>query len=240
VIAQVRFPLIAAFARLDALGPFQNALRDTYPILRPEQSQALLFGPQGIEVQPAPATVWRFHDKQDLWRVSLTTEFVALETKRYPGRDEFLKRLESVLAALQSSANPAVYDRLGIRYVNRISGSALGDISKLVRPEVVGITGTQFSAKLVHSLTENSFAAAHGRLNVRWGLLPKGATPDPTAIDPAPADSWLLDLDMSTGAQEEFEIEAVVKKARTFSSTIYSFFRWSVEDEFLRRFGGDA
>jgi uncharacterized protein (TIGR04255 family) len=51
--------------------------------------------------------------------------------------------------------------------------------------------------------------------------------------------SWLLDLDMFTVAQQDFEVDAVLAKARSFSSTIYSVFRWSVEEEFLRRFGGD-
>jgi uncharacterized protein (TIGR04255 family) len=183
--------------------------------------------------------VWRFHDKADQWRVSLSTEFVALETTLYPGRDAFLARFKAVLAALNESASPAIYDRLGVRYVNRVTGPALDDIGTLVRPEVLGIAGTEFSAELGHSLTESTFLAGHGRLNVRWGRLPKGATPDPTAVPPLKDPSWLLDLDMFTVAQQDFEVDAVLAKARSFSSTIYSVFRWSVEEEFLRRFGGD-
>lgn len=239
VLAQLRFPIVAPFARLDSVSTFQEAIRSNYPILRPEQSQVFVLGPQGPATQPGPATVWRFQDKQDQWRVSLATDFVALETTSYPGRDEFLGRLKTVLAALQASANLAVYDRLGIRYVNRVTGGDLTDLPKLVRPEVLGVLGTEFGAKLVHSLTESSFTPPQGRLNVRWGQLPAMATPDPTAIQPVNEPSWLLDLDMSTATQQDFDVDAVMAKARSFSSSIYSFFRWAVEDEFLRRFGGN-
>jgi uncharacterized protein (TIGR04255 family) len=64
-------------------------------------------------------------------------------------------------------------------------------------------------------------------------------TPDPAAIQPVNEPSWLLDLDMSTATQQDFEVDAVVAKTRSFSASIYSFFRWAVEDEFLRRFGGN-
>jgi uncharacterized protein (TIGR04255 family) len=239
VIAQLRFPLVASFARLEAVGPFQEAIRAKYPILRPEQSQSLLVGPQGVEFQAGQATVWRFHDRKDEWRVSLSTESVSIETSRYSGRDEFLSRLREVLAALEASACPAVFDRLGIRYVNRVTGELLGSLPTLVRPEILGVAGTKFGATLVHSLAESSFTTGQGRLNVRWGTLPSGATPDPSVIPPVKEASWLLDLDMFTVEQQDFDVEGVVAKARSFSSTIYAFFRWSVEDEFLRRFGGN-
>jgi uncharacterized protein (TIGR04255 family) len=238
VIAQVRFPLFASFAKLEAVGPFQEAIRAKYPILRPEQSQSILVGPQGVEFQAGPATVWRFSDLKNEWRVSLSTEAVSIETGRYTGRDEFLARLKEVLTALESSASPAVYDRLGIRYVNRVTGQHLSSLPSLVRPEILGVAGTKFGATLVHSLSESSFTTGQGRLNVRWGTLPSGATPDPAVISPVKEASWLLDLDMFTVAQQDFDVEGVVAKARSFSSTIYAFFRWSVEDEFLRSFGG--
>jgi uncharacterized protein (TIGR04255 family) len=239
VIAQIRFPVVASFARLDGIGEFQNAIKAEYPILRPEKTQTFLVGQQGVELKPVDATVWRFHDKTDRWRVALSTDFIAIETTVYTGRVEFLNRLRVVLAALQESAGLSVYDRLGIRYVNRVSGKLLEDLSELVRPEVLGIAGRKFGAQLIHSFTESSFAMPAGLMNVRWGRIPAGATPDPGAIAPLNEDSWLLDLDMFTVTSSPFELDKIVGLAETFSATIYSFFRWSVEDEFLRRFGGN-
>ena len=239
VIAQVRFPLVASFARLEGISGFQDVIRGDYPILRHEKAHTFVVGQEGLEAKASDTTIWRFHDKADRWRVSLTTEFVAVETSNYTGRAELLDRLKSVLAALQPSGSIAVYDRLGVRYINRISGALLSEIGRLVRPEVLGIAGRKFDAQLVHTFTESSFILKQGRMTVRSGRIPAGATPDPTAIVPIDVESWLLDLDMFTVTFGEFELERIMKQAEEFSSTIYSFFRWSVEDEFLRRFGGD-
>ena len=39
VIAQVRYPLIASLENSSFIGPFQEAIRDDYPTLRPEESR---------------------------------------------------------------------------------------------------------------------------------------------------------------------------------------------------------
>ncbi len=237
VIAQLRFPVVAALAKLDAVGPFQEAIRDRYPILRSEQPTAFVVGPQGIQIQAGAGNIWRFHDKNDKWRVSLTTEFVALESFGYVSRDDFVSRLQEVLNSLDKCVKPAVYDRLGIRYVNRLSGPALDDLARLVQPEVLGVGATKFSANLVHTMCESSFRLNSDRLNARWGLLPPGATVDPGAIEPLKELSWILDMDAFTTTQEDFSVDAVTARARSFSSRIYALFRWAVTDEFLARFG---
>ncbi len=237
VIAQVRFPLVAALAKLEAVGPFQEAIREKYPILRPEQPTTFVVGPQGIQIQAGPGNIWRFHDKHDKWRVSLMTDFVALETSGYVSREDFVARLEGILTALDTTVKPAACDRLGVRYVNRLSGPVLSDLERLVQPEVLGIAGTKYSAKVLHSMCESSFELNSDRLNARWGVLPPGATVDPGAIDPMTESSWILDMDAFTGVQQDFSVAAVAAKARSFSSHIYAFFRWAVTDEFLARFG---
>ncbi|MEC4815095.1 MAG: hypothetical protein SAK29_17740, partial [Scytonema sp. PMC 1069.18] len=43
---------------------------------------------------------------------------------------------------------------------------------------------------------------------------------------------------MSLLKNREFSIEALMSEAQYFAERIYTFFRWAVEDDFLRRFGG--
>jgi len=68
--------------------------------------------------------------------------------------------------------------------------------------------------------------------------MPAGATFDPNAIEPISEPSWILDLDMSLSKNREFNIEALMSEGQRFAERIYTFFRWAVKDDFLRRFGG--
>ena len=97
-----------------------------------------------------------------------------------------------------------------------------------------GIAGTPVSAQALHALSESMFALDGARLLARWGRLPPDATVDPAAIEP----SWILDLDMFSAEPVPFSTERVLEDAQRFAERIYTFFRWAVTDDFLRRYGG--
>jgi len=228
VIAQLRFPEILSVEQRDFVAPFQEAIRSKYPVLRQEQTQGILLGPGGV----APA------DTDGHWRVSLTPDFVALETTSYVSRSDFFGRLKAVAQALDEHLEPAQLDRLGVRYIDRITGDAVDDIAKLVRPEVRGITGTIAATHAAHALCESLFEVGDARVLARWGFLPPGATVDPAAIEPANEKSWLLDLDMFSATPTPFVVDQVVEQAQRYAERIYTIFRWAVTDEFLVRYGG--
>ena len=238
VIAQLRFPLVASIEQRDFIAPFQEAIRASYPILRQEQTQQLLFGANIAPAVRATGTAWRFNSEDGHWRVSLTSDFLALETTRYTSRSNFLERLQAVVTALASQIDPKLLDRLGIRYVDRISGDALADIGRLVRPEVRGLAGSPAATSVSHSITETIFARDDAQVLVRWGQLPPHVTVDPAAIEPSEAPSWILDLDMFSSKSVPFSVDGVITDARRYMERLYTFFRWAVTDEFLRHFGG--
>lgn len=239
VIAQLRFPLIASVDKRDFIAPFQEAIRREYPVLRPEQSRSLVFGPAGV-VDARSSNTWRFDDPKG-WRVSLAPEFLSLETTRYTSRDDFLARFEQVLVALREHVNPHVTDRLGIRYIDRVTGTNLEDLPLLVRPEIAGVMATRLVKHAVHAICETVFMlpGGGGQLMTRWGLVPPKGTVDPAAVDPIDKASWLLDLDAFMAKTRPFDISGIVSQARGFTERIYTFFRWAVTDEFLRRYGGE-
>lgn len=237
VIAQLRFPPIVSLGRPEFIGPFQEAIRAGYPILRNEQTAGFLIGPGGVVAHRDEGPVWRFHDKADGWRVSLASNFVALESTVYKDRDDFFGRFEAIIAALDSLAKMSVYDRLGVRYINRVTGSELERLPSLVRPEVVGL-GASKLVGMNHTLTESLFTQDDVSLNARWGRLPAGATTDPASLSPIDEPSWILDLDMFRGGQRDFVSSQILDDGRTFARTIHDFFRWCVKDEFLTAYGG--
>ncbi len=239
VIAQVRFPLIASVENREFMAPFQEAIRKDYPVLRPEQSRSVLLGHKGV-MDARSNTIWRFHDASDTWRVSLAPDFLALDTGRYTSRDDFLRRLERVLQALKAHVDPQIIDRLGVRYIDRLSGDNLTDLRHLVRSEIAGILSTPLSECARHAIAENMFELPDdaGQVTARWGLIPANETIDPAAVEAIDEKSWLLDVDAFQAETRPFDVDALVRQARGFAERIYSIFRWAVTDEFLRRHGG--
>jgi uncharacterized protein (TIGR04255 family) len=91
------------------------------------------------------------------------------------------------------------------------------------------------------ALSESLFTVpdTKAHLRARWGHIPANGTVDPAAIEPVDTPSWLLDLDMFSIGPWPFDTERLVAEARMYAERIYTFFRWAVTDEFLRRYGGD-
>jgi uncharacterized protein (TIGR04255 family) len=231
VIAQLRYPEILSVEKRDFVAPFQEAIRAEYPILRPESKVVI---DEGV---PAATIAWRFFDKSGNWRVSVTPHFLALETTSYTNRADFFARLGRLVAALQTHFNPALVDRLGVRYVNRITGDALAVIDQLFRPEVCGLLATNLGGRTVHTMSESMFEQGDARLLARWGLVPPDMTVDPSTIEPIAEKSFLLDLDMSTASSVPFDAGEIVACARRYAERIYMMFRWAVRPAFLERYG---
>lgn len=241
VLAQVRFPSILAIENTAFVAPFQEAIRTMYPILQFEKMQGVVIGPQGITQSPLKP-VWRFTDANHNWRISLAPDFLAIETTAYASRSDFLERFKQVLVALNEHIKPQIVERFGLRYVDRLNGKDIEDLASLVRPEVAGIIATDFGNQIHQNISESLFKLPeqNGQITARWGLLPANATIDPSAIEPVNELSWVLDLDMSVVEQREFSVENLMSDAQKFAERIYTFFRWAVNTDFLRRFGGEV
>lgn len=250
VVAQVRFPPILAIGQPDALGAmarFQECLRSTYPHLAEHHTHHIDMT-ETSHADVRRSLVWRLSDNGDqspIWRVSLAQDFVALETREYNSRTDFLARLKTVIDAVATCFHPVNATRLGLRYVDRLSGTAETKISDMVRPEVLGIiAGTKntlrhLQSSLVHTMMHAHFLAPDDDMVLaRWGILPPNTTHDPNLIDPIGIKSWILDMDMSTTREHPFVASTLVNTATSFAKCLYWLFREMVTDEFLRHHGG--
>ena len=242
VVAQVRFPAIASIARQDFVGPFQEEIRADYPLSQQIKEIAVIVGPQGVNAGTDGGAVWRFKDKADVWGVSLAPSFVALETSAYVDRPDFVRRFHAVLRALAKTIAPATVERFGLRYADQIvldRGEGVADIANLVRAEVRGIANVELGTgvHLVHSFNDTLYELEAAAFHARWGVVPPNAQLDPFHGDAVPQPSWLLDLDMYATGSEDFDVDALVLRANEFATRIYSFFRWVIEDELLKRCG---
>jgi uncharacterized protein (TIGR04255 family) len=239
-VAQVRYPVIATLANQEFIAPFQERLRSQYPIMRQERQVAMAIGPGGPTTQEH-GTVWRLQEQIPGWSVALAPDFLAIETSAYTDRDDFLSRWTEVLGALESLVNPAVYERLGVRYVNRLTGvEATDQLPTFVRDEILGALTIELpeSGKVVASATQIHFQLDELQMQARWGRVPENSVLLP-GIAPISEISWLLDIDVFSEGMKPFAVDGVVTSSRTQADHAYRFFRWAVTEEFLRRFGGE-
>ena len=240
VIAQVRFPTILSIRNPDQVAAFQETVRSAYPILNQEQVRRVVLNPLAPVSDPKiqEDIVWRFQDRDRKWRTSLTADFIALETTSYNNRRDFLERLRSILVAIDTTMNPQEALRVGVRYIDRITGPALQDISNMIRPEVLGVSLCPIGDAAQTVLTQSQFRAEEGSLQARWGHLPPDGTIDPGTLEPIKEPCWILDLDMSSTEPLDFSADILGNAAERFMERIYSVFRWMVTDDFLRFYGG--
>jgi uncharacterized protein (TIGR04255 family) len=242
VVAQARFERIASISSEEFIATFQEAIRPVYPVMRREQQAGVLIGSDGRVVTSDAGIVWRFEERPESWQVALAPDSVALSTTRYTSRDDFMSRLGSVLAAAHRTLSLRFCERLGVRYVDRVTDEdLLTRLPDLVRLEVVGSSAADLGeqgVEQVHSFSDATYRLADGsEMHARWGILPPQATLDP-AIEAAGMRSWILDLDAYTREQERFDPTALSQRAGQLCERIYRFFRWAVRDDFLMAHGG--
>ncbi|RYZ88488.1 MAG: TIGR04255 family protein [Proteobacteria bacterium] len=238
VIAQVKFPIVSSIEDTKFIGGFQEALRSKYPILRKEHSTVFTIH---IGDQPSgqQETVWRFTDKEDNWRVSLSPSFLAIEAMKYTNRQDFFNRFKEILIALKEWVDPVFCERIGVRFIDRISGSHYKNIRNLIKPEILGLSSFDDDQFFMQNFTQSFFSINQAdRFSARYGSLPQDQTYDPSAVDPLKEKSWILDLDMFSEERLDLDPEIIYRKSLLFADNIYSFFRWTVTEEFLKAYGG--
>lgn len=242
VYAQVRFPLLARVAKMDAVADFQSALDGTFPHLEAEREVGIALTAEGAKPLAQENLVWRLLDTDRRWRLSLAPTFLALDTGDYVSRTEFIDLIGRVLGALGSSLEPSGRGRVGVRYVNRLAMPGLHEqIHGLVRREVLGIASAEQvreSGTLKLGLNETLFQLGENQLRVRAAALPERTGVSALQLDPIDEMSWVLDLDMFRDDEDEFDPDGIREICLGFSKQIYRFFRWSVTNDFLQLCGG--
>jgi uncharacterized protein (TIGR04255 family) len=188
-----------------------------------------------------PGVGLSFSDPTNTWQVTVTETAVAMETADYSTRDDFCGRAAEIFDAVASVALPPVVDRVGIRYIDRLTGDALAKVPTYVLPELSALAGCVDSPLVLHhSITESQIEIDGGeRMLIRTGLLPPGGAFDP-ALPPLPEPSWLLDTDVfTTQAGFAFDPDELTQRLRRYAETVYAFFRFATTEAFQEAYRGE-
>lgn len=238
VLTQVQYSRTPQLVTDSAEALIAQAL-DRYPVRRRQVTAGIapMIVVDGHQIQPPggfpPGVALSFSDPSGTWVVTVTETAVALETNAYSTRDDFCSRASEIFAAIATVALPPVVDRLGVRYIDRLSGDAITHVPTYFAPQLTALVGcTDSSLELHHSITESQVDInAEESMLIRSGLLPAGSAFDP-ALPPLSVPSWVLDTDVfTTKAQFAFEPAELAMRLRRFAETAYSFFRFAATEE---------
>lgn len=240
VLVQISFPEILSIADKYFVGEFQERIRSKFPFNFLDQNITLksLIETSGSSTIPN----WRFIDESRFWRVSLSTSFLAIETRRYSGRKKLIQCVTELVDALSATVKPDYLTRVGVRYVDHVHGEPFEKLRDIVRPEVLGVISSKFFNQVDRASSEFIAQTENGSLVARWGFMPSGQTHNPELMPATDLPSWYLDTDVFRSFDElemfgSFDFE---KATSDLASQAYGFFRWVVNDDFLRLYGGSV
>lgn len=244
VLVQVRWPehghLAADFKKL-ALAFGENL--DDFPLFQEVVEQGIQITPEGVQpIQGDASYQWRSVD--DIWVVHLTKTFMSLycaphDDYRY---SELAERLDRLVGLLESVLRIRLTDRIGVRYVNRLSEpDVMKELPTIFDTRVLGMSGLtgQAAVQLVSTLSQAIYKVEDVTLHVRSGYLGPNETMDP-AIRPVESPSWVLDLDASQEMRLIYEPGQIQAVAGRLADVAYDFFKLVLKDQGELRLDGHS
>ncbi len=180
---------------------------------------------------------WRFSDPEGAVHVTLLPGSLALETTAYRSWDEFAPRLEQAFSVLAAEVDPAVEQRLGLRFVNLV---VLNDVHDAAGWE--GYLSSDLLAPALHPVLGPGVVAAQHRVVLDLGdelrcILNYGLVPDANGSGRV---GYLLDLDVFRERSAPFSAADVFKASELMNERAVSIFQQIVTPKlraFLREDG---
>ncbi len=239
VVCQVQYENSPVVSDARFVLGFHEALggrKGLYPTVEPLQEQRfnISVGTEGPQSAASGLQIgWRLLSKDRHWAVSIMPTHVSLQTTNYTTwSGDFRKRLHSVLDATAMHVSPALEQRLGLRYVDRVTEPAVDSPQEwrdYIAPEFLGpILHEQLGPAVVASLQQIELDAGEDmRCSIRQGLAPDSAREDSL--------TYLLDFDIYRQDVRDFDSDDVKGAADAFNVLALQLFQQAVTDR-LREF----
>lgn len=241
VLCQVKWPELGSLqGDFTPLAKEFGSMLADFPLYSATPEMGIEITPAGVSQKPL-GLLYQWSSPDRKWSVTFGKSFVTLASKKYEDYADFSSRLNDVLNKLNATISLPVIDRVGVRYVNRISDLAkISRMGELVRPEILGyqaLPSVTAEVHLTQTVNQALFQVGDGFLQARSGILPPTETLDP-AIDALPTPSWVLDIDSFQQRERIFNIDEALTQAGKLSDAAYDFFKLVIKRGFLEEFGG--
>lgn len=234
VLAQVRFSPTPDLVSGDTAAAVRAALGDHYPDAREERQTVTLTLPDGSR-DTRELRQWILRDVAGVWTVTVAEDFVALHTVKYDDFGGFRDRLDRLLWVVADGAAPAVTDRVGLRYVDRLVGDDMvARLPGFIRESLHGaVCDTGPGVSIMGQMIQTNARVDDDETLIRAIVLPANGLYD-VMVPPVPEPSWVLDVDAFTTRRVPFDSGEIAETVARLADRAYSAFRWAVTEEFLK------
>jgi uncharacterized protein (TIGR04255 family) len=124
VVCQVRHENNPAAYDAKRAVSIRDALEATLPVLEEQANQELNIAAGQVGIQALPGEIsrgWRMSSEDRTWTAVMMPSFFSLETRNYKDWEDFRARLESFVRAVAEYTQPSMQQRVGLRFIDRMS-----------------------------------------------------------------------------------------------------------------------
>jgi uncharacterized protein (TIGR04255 family) len=204
-----------------------------------EGQQLVISAGPGVEQtsQSRKTSGWKFSSENGEWIVTLMPDHVALETTAYTTwDDDFGPRLSEVVKATAKHIEPTMEQRLGLRYVDRISELKLTSIrewSDYIAPELLGLVLHPAIGPEIVNLGQQLLIGVDDQVQA-------GVRHGPVVDAESDYVDYLLDYDLFRQGGRPFEVESVLKTVSQLNRYALQLFHASATEKLLEFLRGQA
>lgn len=219
VIFQLRFPTILSINANQPVN-FQEKIRERYPFYEEgiEQQNELVIAPDGkpTHLKQSENKNYSFVSADNLYKVNLTSSFIAISTLAYTQWEDFVKHIEFVVSVFEEEYKPAFYTRVGLRYIDAITRGNLGLETKkwneLIQPHILGIVTPEIEEGVHSFVSEAEYRNDDGKTLTKTHF-------EFVHVNDNPEMFLLMDCDYFTsGVTEKNELINIANMLHTNSS----------------------
>lgn len=231
-VCQIRYEEVPSVSDTRIMLAIQKELggrTGPYPVGRKQQTQPITIqaGPTGPQpILAAQQTGWRLASRDERWIVSLMPQHASLETTAYTSWEgEFRTRLSTLIDAVAQHIAPEVEQRLGLRYINRITDPEVTTPPgwrDFIAPEFLGaILHPHLGQAITVTQQQIDLEVAEGvHCTVRHGCFSDGDRPDRL--------TYLLDFDIYREGLQSFDPTGLKEAADMFNTWALQLFQQAV------------
>lgn len=223
VVCQLRYPMVLALAGGQPPEAFGRRVQGSYPAASKKQTTSVeIIGESTVQKS---SITWVFEDQDSQWTVSLASNFVALETKRYVRFADFLERFEQVLQTTREIYDVQIMERLGLRYVDHLSRNLQPQLPESWADQ---INHAIIPARLMRLDREAQTASAETRFSLGDFFLAIRSLFVEKGFPGVTVDELILDFDCY--AEKRRNLDGIQALLQRFRSESYKAFRWAMGD----------
>lgn len=211
---------------------FQKKVLPRYPLL--EEREVMRFTvPTGPTEIPGPSEnrgkVYEFISEDKIWKISLSSDYLTLNTTRYRKWEEFRDKLQDMLQDFLLVYEMPIFTRIGLKYQNVIDRTKLGledqHWAQILKPHVAG----EFADK---SFEEKDFLARQCSFRVRLGSGDNvQVTHGIVRNTESNVMAYRFDGDFYNEDQAKADIDGIVETTNRLNANSGRLFHWAIEDQ---------